>query len=115
MEKIEEILNLIKETGWLARTIFISFSLENCKKLRKANANIQIQYLYYKEITPELIDTLKQYELSLDVRHDRLNRESVKRLRDSGISINCWTVDDPERAAELVSMGVDYITTNRLE
>ena len=115
MEKIEEILNLIKETGWLARTIFISFSLENCKKLRKANANIQIQYLYYKDIDQDLIDTLKEFDLSLDVRHDKLNFDTVAMLKEQGIVINCWTVDDPERAAELVAMGVDYITTNRLE
>ena len=29
--------------------------------------------------------------------------------------INCWTCDDKASAEELISMGVDYITTNILE
>ena len=36
-------------------------------------------------------------------------------LDKNGIKVNCWTVDDPERAEQLAEWGVDYITTNILE
>ena len=36
-------------------------------------------------------------------------------LHAKGIVINCWTVDDPQRAEELAAWGVDYITSNILE
>lgn len=51
----------------------------------------------------------------MDVRHDRLNEQTVAMLKQAGVEINCWTVDDPARAEELISLGVDYITTNILE
>ena len=36
-------------------------------------------------------------------------------LHAAGIKVNCWTVDDPDRAKELIEWGVDMITTNILE
>ena len=114
-EEIKEIVALVKKTGWLYRTIFISFSFFNVKTLRKLLPDANIQYLYYEPITHEFAAMLAKEKLDLDVRHDRLTPETVAMLKEKGIIINCWTVDDPERAAALVAMGVDYITTNRLE
>ncbi len=114
-EEIEAIVALVKKTGWLYRTVFISFSFFNVKTLRKLLPEAKIQYLYSDRITPEFVSMLADEKLDLDVRHDQLTPETVALLKEKGIAINCWTVDDPERAAALVAMGVDYITTNRLE
>ncbi len=114
-EQIRQIIALVKKTGWLQRTIFISFSFFNVKTLRRLLPDANIQYLYSDRITPEFVSMLANEKLDLDIRHDRLNPETVAMLKQKGIVINCWTVDDPERAAALVAMGVDYITTNRLE
>lgn len=114
-EEIEQIIALVRKSGWLHRTVFISFSFFNVKTLRKLLPEAKIQYLYEDRITAEFAAMLADEKLDLDVRHDRLNPETVALLKEKGITINCWTVDDPERAAALVAMGVDYITTNRLE
>ena len=34
---------------------------------------------------------------------------------EEGIKVNVWTVDDPARAEELISWGVQFITSNILE
>jgi glycerophosphoryl diester phosphodiesterase len=36
----------------------------------------------------------------------------VEACHQAGIAVNVWTVDDPERMAELVDLGVDGIVTN---
>jgi glycerophosphoryl diester phosphodiesterase len=38
--------------------------------------------------------------------------ELVAGAHDAGLAVNVWTVDDPERMAELVAMGVDGLITN---
>ena len=40
--------------------------------------------------------------------------EYVKQY-ENGLKVNCWTVDDKEKAEELVAWGVDFITSNILE
>lgn len=114
-EHIAEIIAQIREMGYLENTIFISFFYSNMKDLRSLLPTQPAQYLYYGEINEELIAKLKDQDLDLDVRHDRLNEETVALLQKNNIAINCWTVDDPARAKELIEFGVDYITGNILE
>ena len=114
-DRISEILELVKGCGMLEQTIFISFSFANMADLKGILPEAHGQYLYYGEITKEIAQKCKEHGLGLDVRHDRLNEQTVAMLKNEGIEINCWTVDDPQRAEELVMLGVDYITTNILE
>jgi glycerophosphoryl diester phosphodiesterase len=36
----------------------------------------------------------------------------VRRAHEAGLQVNVWTVDDPDRMAALIEMGVDGICTN---
>lgn len=44
--------------------------------------------------------------------HTLLDAATVARIRDRGLAVVAWTVDDVERAATLAAMGVDGITTH---
>ena len=114
-EQIEEIVEIVRSTGHLEQTVFISFSHFNVKTVRALLPEAKVQYLYYGEITEEFVAGLKADRLDLDVRHDRLDETAMALLKREGIEVNCWTVDDPERARRLIELGVDYITTNCLE
>ena len=46
------------------------------------------------------------------VQHDLLTARSVGAIRRRGYRLYAWTIDDPERALELRSYGIDYLTTN---
>jgi glycerophosphoryl diester phosphodiesterase len=41
-----------------------------------------------------------------------LDEAAVRALRERGLKVFAWTVDDPQRARELVSFGVGGIITN---
>ena len=114
-ENIEKMVEEIKSLDYLHGVIFISFNFNNCVILRSLLEDNDIQWLTGDEVNVEMIEKLKTARLNLDIYHGQLNADNVKLLHDNGIMVNCWTCDNAERAEELVSMGVDFITTNILE
>lgn len=113
-DAIEEILDIIKAREYIDRMIFISFDLPNCTYLKGAHPEYNVQFLI-STYSDELLATLKQYHLDLDIHYKALNEENMKILHGEGITVNCWTVNDKDAAEQLISWGVDYITTNILE
>ena len=69
--------------------------------------------------TPERLDEvtakLAAAGMDLDICHPGLTAEKIAACHAAGIVVNCWTVDNPDDAARLISWGVDQITSNILE
>jgi glycerophosphoryl diester phosphodiesterase len=85
-----------------------------------------------RELTPEVdafysIDVRAKLDLFLSVverdmrprgvscKHTLLDRRTVRSLHDRGLLVVAWTVDDLDRARDLVSWGVDGLTTHKVE
>lgn len=113
-EHIVLAIDTVREHYSLDEVTFISFELSNLIVLRELLPYQSIQYLTV-DINEDILDKLKRYSLGLDVLHCALTAEWVQRLHAENIEINCWTVDDEIDARSLVEMGVDFITSNRLE
>ena len=109
-----KIIEIIKEEEYLHGILFISFSRANMITLRQLLPDQPCQYLI-SQFADDLVDFLCQNHLDLDIHYKALTEERVKMLHEKGIQVNCWTCDDPKDAKELVSWGVDYITSNILE
>jgi glycerophosphoryl diester phosphodiesterase len=52
---------------------------------------------------------------SLDINHEILDAEKAKHIKASGKFLLCYTVNNPQRALELFSWGVDAVFTDRVE
>lgn len=113
-KKIDEIVKIIKDAGYLESTTFISFDAENLVYLRSAEKDADIQFLT-GEIKAETIEFLKKYGFGLDAYFESVNKNVVDELHSANLKVNCWTVDDKTVAERLISYGVDFITTNILE
>lgn len=113
-EAMRRMVAEIEAIGYLEHVIFISFCLENCILLRKLLPENDVQWLV-GDVTEEIIRTLIQYRLNLDVQYGALTKERVDYLHNKGILVNCWTCDNKEDAERLVDMGVDFLTTDILE
>ena len=113
-EEIAKIAQIIKSYDYLENVTFIAFGFENLVKLRKILPNQSAQFLF-SEVTDEIIEKVKEYNLDVDVNFKALTEENVKAVHDAGITVNCWTVNTKEDGERLASWGVDYITTNILE
>ena len=113
-EDIEKIIEIIKSYDYLDNLTFISFNYENLVKVREILPNQSVQYLFWK-VTNEEIARLKRDKIDVDVWCIELTKEQIDACHEAGLKVNCWTVDDKERAKELASYGIDYITSNILE
>ena len=111
---IDGIIALIREEGWLDRTVFISFSLENLIHLRARLPWQPAQFLVETPIAG-LRDILLRHRLGLDIDERLATEELVWDLRARDIEVNVWTVDTPKAARRFTDWGVNYITTNILE
>lgn len=113
-QHIRQIVDVIREEGWLENTVFISFDLENMVCIREMLPLQPAQYLT-SAIGEELLDTLKQHHLDLDVYYKALTRDFLEACHAAGIRVNVWTVDELEDCRRLADWGVDYITSNLVE
>ena len=111
---IQELVAIAKREMGLDKVVFISFFLQNLVFVREAAPEAICQFLTSGEVTDELVQKLIGHKMDLDVYHLRVTKELVDKFHAAGLEVNCWTVDDPNRAAALVEMGVDYITSNIL-
>ena len=113
-EQLTALVELADREMGLKNVVFISFSFQNLVYVREVAPNAICQFLTSGEITDELVQKLIEHKMDLDAYHLRLTTELVEKLHAAGLEVNCWTVDDPDRAKVLVDMGVDYITSNIL-
>lgn len=111
-DEIREILAIFD--GYLDNTTFIAFNIANLDLVREQKPDQSCQFLT-GSWNDEIPDMLAARKMDLDIAWPALTEERVKACHDRGIEVNCWTVDDPEKAAMLISWGVDYITSNILE
>ena len=88
---------------------FISFDLDACKWLAQLLPDIPVAYLE-GDLSPK---TLKDMGVTdIDYHWSKLQPEWVKEAHDLGMTVNVWTVNTPEKAKEMLRLGVDYITTD---
>ncbi len=113
---VDAIIEIIRAEGWLEKTIFISFDLDNLIYLRSVLPEQPAQYLV-GTFGDDLMDILIKYNLDLDIYYKTvtLTPERIKAVHDAGHKVNVWTVDILEDAERMIEYGVDYITSNIIE
>lgn len=112
LEDVKGLLELIKP--YYSNIIFISFILDNLKKIRSLDNKIPMQYLCSK-FDDSLISICKENNLGIDILYKELNSKIIEDFHNENIMVNAWTVNDKKIAEELIELGIDFITTNILE
>ena len=113
-EDIRRMVDEIRSLGYLEQVVFISFQLPNLIELRYLLPEQSLQYLV-DEFDDEVLATMVKYKFDLDIRYTALTSEIIARVHEKGRIVNCWTCDNREEAEQLISWGIDLITTNYLE
>jgi len=114
-DDLERIIDIIQERDYLHGVTFISFIRDNCTLLRQLLPEQPIQLLLAEAVTEEDKCLIYKNRFDIDIYYPKLDEATVRELHENNVKINCWTCDDPDEAANLIAMGVDYITTNLLE
>lgn len=112
---IQQIVERVEQLYSVERMVFISFFYDNLVDLRGLLPNARIQFLCNCDVNGELCEKLKKYDFALDIWEGRLDKNAIDYMHENGIEVNAWTCDDKDRAEQLISWGIDYITTDILQ
>ena len=128
-EIVPELERSLARTGANEKNItIISFNYDTLKEVRKKLPKYSTQYLVgYKAPDPKTPNAKKQPTIDeviaeaktakltgLDLQHTwPLTRADVKKIKDAGLELHVWTVDDIPIAKHWIELGVASITTNR--
>lgn len=98
-----------------ALPVLSSFSLEALAAARAAAPGLRLGVLFTRVPAdwPEVLRRMGAFSLHCDHRH--LDARLARAIGDAGYGLLCYTVNDPERARELLDWGVDAICTDRID
>jgi len=95
--------------------LFSSFSLTAMRAAKQAAPHIPRGFLM-DEIPPDWKCALQELAArALHTNHLHLTPELARQVKDAGYGLFCYTVNQPERAHELLSWGVDAFCTDRID
>ena len=87
------------------------------RKLRTTLPQVPVFYSIDVRAQLDLFLRIMKHERPPDgvsCRHTLLDKATIQAMRERGITVVAWTVDDPERAVDLVEAGVQAITTHEI-
>ena len=113
-EEIVKIIEIIENLDYINGVTFISFDYNNLMLVRRYLPNHSVQYLC-SEIDREMTENLIRNGIAPTVSHKKITKELIDTFHNAGLCVGVWTVDEKEKAENLVRLGVDFITTNILE
>jgi len=96
------------------RTLISSFNMDSVDRMHRVDPSLPCAWLFFQMTDPaSVVDRAVAHEMAAIHPFDNLvDAAMVRRAHEAGLLVNVWTVDDPDRMAALVEMGVDGICTN---
>lgn len=95
--------------------LFSSFEFEALASAKSVAPNIP-RALLYKRISNSWYMTLRELDaVALHTNHKNLTAKLTKKIKQAGVGLACYTVNDLERARVLLSWGVDAFFTDRID
>lgn len=97
--------------------VIVCGEMEVLDRVREAAPDLDVRYSIEKQ--PHWENFLRRLEADSHLRGvcmaaEFLSDDIARFLRDKGLQVFCWTIDDPVEARELLARGVDGITSNNI-
>jgi glycerophosphoryl diester phosphodiesterase len=95
--------------------LFSSFSLEALSVAQSIAPHIPRGVLF-DQVPSDWPEQIKKYQaVSLHTNQKYLTAELASQIKQAGIGLSCYTVNEPARARELLGWGVDALFTDNLK
>lgn len=110
----EAVAGLIAAYELHERVLVTSFDIGAVDRIRALDPAIPTGWLVFAPSDPASIieRTVAHGHQAVNPHAALTDRALVRRAREAGLAVYVWTVDDPDRMAELLELGVDGIITN---
>ncbi len=125
-EAVPALVETVRKSGKkAAQMAVISFNAETIAEAKRRLPELKAYYLAsfkkddrtgdWTPTAAQLIDRAKAIKADgLDLAaKGPIDRAFVNQVKDAGLEIHVWTVDDPAEARKMIAAGVDGVTTNR--
>lgn len=106
-----------KEIMGDSKVVFIGFDLQAILKLceiieeKGGDSSVQLQHLV-NNIDVTDLQLYQKYGIGLDAYHKKADKNTIQTVKNAGIDLNLWTVNDYNMIQEYVNQKVSYITTD---
>lgn len=95
--------------------LFSSFSTVALAAAQLAAPDIP-RALLVDDAPPDWLEQARKLAaVAIHANHKKLTRQFARQVRDAGLGLFCYTVNDPIRARELLDWGVDALCTDRID
>lgn len=122
-EVLDAVRDIVAEPAKNGQIVIIGFELATMAKAKEMMPGIPVMWLRstekdkqtgkYKTYSPDVIRQAVENHLDgLDLAGSGLDADFAKKVREAGLQLHVWTIDDPQLAMSLADLGVDSITTN---
>jgi len=115
IEVLPALQQVVKRCGKNDQLIFIAFDWETIlatKQLFPSNACYWLSSSA-SEVSVKIGEAAQKGLDGINLNNKIVDQETVKKVKELGLEILSWTIDDPEEAKRLIQLGVTGITTNR--
>lgn len=116
---------VVRVLGWSrlapSQVVVIAFDLEVAERAKAMLSRCEVGWLVGRDEAGRVPPLDEVISRACAAGVDALDLEDgwpvdevvARRVRDAGLKLYVWTVDDPARARELAALGIDGLTTNR--
>lgn len=113
-DRVNFIMNYyIKEKNWLPENFLISsFKWNELREMRKQNPNVDIAILTEENPVNALPIAKELNAVAINPYFKNLDAEVVEQIKNAGLKIYTWTVNEPQDITAMKDLGVDGIITN---
>lgn len=111
------VVELLHERGGRDDVFVSSFNLSCINRVRELDDSVVTAFLVVHapddDLIGRIVDRTRRHGHSgVNPHHAGVTPRLVELAHAAGLTVNTWTVDDPERMRELARLGVDSIITN---
>lgn len=103
---------LVEHGDPLQPLLVSSFTLATIDRVRAIDPNLPTAFLVLDPNETALRIAAERGHAAVHPWHELVTAETMALAGELGLSINVWTVDDPDQIAGLAGLGVDGVVTN---
>jgi glycerophosphoryl diester phosphodiesterase len=106
-------VQLLREKNLLEHVVVQSFDWDYLADCHRLEPNLILGALGSKELTEDRLDQIKKTGARVvGWNHQDIQREQIEAVQRRGLRIWAYTVNDPDRAQQLIDDGIDGIITD---